>query len=278
MNKTVALIFSCNRAMQLDLCLRSLAKNCIDYKSLDVKILYQTSDARHEKSYQQIIKEYPLIEFIKEVTFHTNLSLAIMDYQNILFITDDTIFVKSFSINEIEVILAKSVKILAVSLRLGANLNYCYPVDKTQKLPKFKKYNEHMLQWDWTVPSSELDFAYALEVSSTCIPSKVFNVYMEHCVFHNPNQLESMLDLNKPYFAKKKYMLCYNESVAFANPINKVNPNNQNRVSEFDEFSIENLLTNYESGGRINYSKFENYIPNACHQVEKFDFLHNPDI
>ena len=73
MKKVVAIIFSKNRALQLDLCLRTLQLHCADiHKISDVNVLYKADD-HHKESYEILKREYPDVNFVEEVSFKQDL-------------------------------------------------------------------------------------------------------------------------------------------------------------------------------------------------------------
>jgi len=75
MKDVLGVIFSRDRAMQLDAVLRSLFLHCQDIDSADIWILYKTTDLRHEKQYQELIREYSgKVFFKKELDLRQDLS------------------------------------------------------------------------------------------------------------------------------------------------------------------------------------------------------------
>ena len=60
---THILIFSKDRAMQLDSCLSSLFSTCIDAEKLDISVLYKASDIYSEAQYRTLGEYYTEINF-----------------------------------------------------------------------------------------------------------------------------------------------------------------------------------------------------------------------
>ena len=94
----IAVVFSKDRAMQLDCTLRSFMRHCKDIDTIAVKVLYTTSHASHEKQYQKIKAELPLVEFIRERDFKNDLLSLLTSPEYILFLVDDNVFVNDFSL------------------------------------------------------------------------------------------------------------------------------------------------------------------------------------
>jgi hypothetical protein len=262
MNKTIAIIFSYKRPLQCDLTLQSLVQNCTDCENLDIKVLYKADDERWNNAYLKLARENPSVEFIKEVSFHTNINVAIINYQYTMFITDDTIFTHKFSIKNIEEALADT-SVLGFSLRLGFNTTYCYPVDKEQHIPEYV-LDKNVVLWDWQ--KAELDFAYPLELSSSVYRTWDILKILNWCLTIHPNSLEFAMDSIKGRFTESSKMACYKQSVGFAAPINKIREENKNRAGINPEYAIDLLLTKFENGDRIDPKKFFDFESNACHQ------------
>jgi hypothetical protein len=60
------IVFSRDRAMQLDAMLRSLFLHCLDVDNADICILYKTTNKQHKKQYQDLIKEHSERVFFKQ--------------------------------------------------------------------------------------------------------------------------------------------------------------------------------------------------------------------
>jgi hypothetical protein len=268
MKNLVVVIFSYHRPLQLDLTLRSLSRHDEDYGEPDIKVIYRCDNDRFKKAYLNLAKEYEQVEFIEEMVFQTNVTMAMMDYKYVMFLTDDTVFTKDFSITEIVTLLDKSKKVLGFSLRLGLNTDYCYPLNKQQKLPVHQQ-SKNFLFWTWM--NEEHDWGYPLEVSSSVYRVETILSLLNTFNVANPNTFEYMMDRSKSNVGNLPIMACYRNSVAFANPINKIKPDNQNRSGTNPKYSVDSLLTIYEIGGRINPREFDDFVPNGAHQEFEFN-------
>jgi len=65
-NRTVLVIPSKDRPMQLDLTLRSFYKYCEDKDDLVAVVIYKASNLKFYDGYQILIQEYPFVNFIQE--------------------------------------------------------------------------------------------------------------------------------------------------------------------------------------------------------------------
>jgi len=262
-NSVVVVIFSKNRALQLDLCLTGLYKSCTDEELPEIKIIY-TCDELHEKSYKILEFEHPYPEFIRENDFKADLLLALKHKRYVLFLTDDTIFCGNFSFDRVIRHLDDSYKVLGVSLRLGKNTHRCYPLDMNQPIPIMQYLEENFMYFNWT--KAELDFNYALEVSSSIYRVRDILPIISSYPFKNPNSLEALLYACLGYFTDKLFLICFDRSIAFANPLNRVQEVAlSNRYSQLDNHDAESLLNAYMEGYRADYSKYFGMISNGCH-------------
>jgi hypothetical protein len=73
------LVFSRNRAMQLDAVLRSLFLHCLDADTADICTLYKTTNQQHEKQYQELDVAYSGRVFFKQ---QQNFRRDVLSYLN----------------------------------------------------------------------------------------------------------------------------------------------------------------------------------------------------
>ncbi len=163
------IIFSKNRAMQLDATLRSYLKHCKDFGKSDVYVLYLATNEFHKQQYRILASDAKYssvpIKFVPEKDFRNDLIALLSGIDYVLFLTDDNIFVKDFTLQSILNALQKNSDAIGFSLRLGKNTTYCYPFDKNHSLPEFEICGNSILKFNWT--NAEYDFGYPLELSSS---------------------------------------------------------------------------------------------------------------
>lgn len=271
-NLTLGLIFSKDRAMQLDAALRSFYMHCSDVHLLDLKVIYKTSNAVHEKQYEDLKKDYVSVLFIKEDGFKEQVLSVIRKYTYILFLVDDNIFLRNFSISELTNNLNENKNAIGFSLRLGANTVYCYALHSSQTPPNFTKVTSDILKYDWTF--AERDFGYPLEVSSSLYRVKEIYPLLVQIHFRNPNTLEGQLAANKHVYVKTRpNLLCGKLSLTFCDPLNMVQDVCDNRAGSEDCYTSNTLSKKFGEGYRINIENYINFTPNACHQEVPLDFI-----
>jgi hypothetical protein len=268
----IIIIFSKNRAMQCDLTLKTLKLNCKDVKNINV--LYNCNSARHQLSYNTLIEEHPDVVFHNEQSFRSDVLSLLENTKNVMFVCDDCIFTNKFSLKEIDELLEDQVKAIGFSLRLGENTQYCYPLDKHQECPACIKAKDNVLMFGWN--TAEGDYGYPLEISSSVYRSLDVISFLGSLKYSNPNQMESVLSQNAfCYFPTRPVIFCYETSVAFCDPLNKVQDFNNNRYGINIQYSPDLLLTKWENGGRIRIDKFNGFVSNACHQEVDIDIIYD---
>jgi len=275
LNKLVTVIFSKDRPIQLDLTLKTNRRHSTP-KIRNEIVLYKASNERIDNAYKQVAKENRHTTFIKETDFRSNLLDCMDNKEYILFLVDDCIFTRKYSIKDALFYLGLCEGALGFSLRLGSNTTYCYSLNILNELPEFQPMrNEErngVYAFNWQSVKNG-DFAYPLEVSSSIYRIDDIKPLLEKVYFFSPNSLEWMMYTNILNYRNRPFLLCFGISPAFCNPINRVQTENTNRAGVSPEYSIENLLKLYENGYRINYYLFDGFTSNACHDEQDIDFI-----
>ncbi len=250
-------VFSKNRACQLDLFLTSMKNMFKDCDRFTVSVLYQTSGRRYARSYCLAKKYHGDIHFRKEENFkHDLVSLVNKDNYFTVFFVDDIVWKHPFSTdNDALARLGKDNDILCLSLRLDPTLSYCYAYDMDITPPAF---DEH-LKWDWT--GGEGDFGYPMSLDGHIFRTSDILPLISNLSYHSPNTLEERLSYNP--VENKNEMICLPVAPIFNIPANKVQTYNDNRHGGL---SAEILDARFRSGYRIAPTPFEGFKNTACHQ------------
>ena len=274
----VILVFSKDRALQLDACLQSMLQHCEDVDKFPIKILYTTSSGRHEKQYDRLKAEYGVkknIQFLAQTDFADQVKELLASYRFILFLVDDNLFVNSCSLSNIIHFLETQHDAAGFSLRLGANTSYCYPSNSTQNIPIFDHMGDDIRKFDWT--HATMDFAYPYDLSSSVYRTGDILELIKNGDIGHPNRMEAWLDSHKQTMAKgHPYLLCYETSRCFCNPINKVQSVAvANRVGKNEGYNSESLAGLFDRHIRIDTTAYDGIHLNACHQEEPLYFVKN---
>ena len=267
--KIVTVIFSRNRSLQIDLCLRTLQLHCADiHKLSNVAVLYKADDP-HKVSYEILKREYPDVNFVEEVSFKQDLLDIVHDKSVILFCVDDTVFTEDFLLANIVSNLESNQDCLGFSLRLGLNTGFCFPYGKIQDVPATTKVENGVAnKYNWQ--SAQLDFGYPLELSSSIYRLEDIIEVLDNCDYHNPNSLEDRL--SECHIHTKPNLLMYDKSIAFSNPINKVQTDHPNKSGNIES---DVLLQYFMNGYRINDKPFLHYKNNGAHELVDIEVVKN---
>jgi hypothetical protein len=323
-NKVLTLIFSLDRAMQLDATLRSFFLHCKDASLASLKVIYLATKPLLEQQYLSLSREYPDVHFIKQGTFRENVLDIILtttpppekkwlyrlisetpnrklgadfmqriwsrillvsnapffhgtkpvfkDLEYIFFLVDDNLFVRDFHLSNVLESLQKHPDALGFSLRLGKNTNYSYMLKSEQIVPPFEDGGNGTLLYQW--PSAQYDFNYPIEISSSIYRIWQIMPLLAAIPFHNPTSLEGEMASRSHWFTRKfPYLLCFETSVAFCNPINIVQTSAPgNRGGNTYYYSVNDLSEKFENGERVDVTAYNGFIPNGCHQEVPLHF------
>ncbi len=292
---TLVLVFSRDRALQLQAALTSFQLLVADLTSAPMVVLYRATSARHQAQYQRLAEEQgdrasfvPESDFRRQVIEILNGSVPKRgdpigtssrheaSAQYCLFLVDDSIFVRSLRLGHAEQALQSNPDALGFSLRLGRNTSYCYTLRRPQALPKFEILENGVLRFRW--PRSDGDFGYPLEISSSLYGLEMISGLVQGLDFNSPSSLESQMSVHGRDFSRSRpALLCCEKSVAFSAPLNRVQMVYENRVADSSRFSVEHLADLFDQGRRINVRSLTGFVPNACHQEVELDFERSDD-
>jgi hypothetical protein len=268
---TTILIFSKNRAMQLLALLESLEGTCEDLDFERVQIVYKTTTERHERQYEELKRLYPAISFSPERTIAFDYMDVVRSSWHVMFLTDDSIFLRDFRIAEIEKSLGEHGDCIGFSLRLGRNITYSYPHDCSQDAVEFVEAGNGVLGLNWTL--YKCDFGYPMELSGSMYRSSDLLFLSKGMNMSTLHHVESSLDRRVKDVGRDKCgLLCYPISHVFSAPMNLTSAISQNRASNTAEYSVDAMAEKFDEGYKIDVSLFRDFVPSACHQEVTFSW------
>lgn len=259
------IIFSKNRACQLELLLRSMKWSFKEFNESVIKILYTYSSDEFKRGYDRVISLHSDKNIIwkKETSFKKDL-LGLIDtsQKHSVFFVDDDIFKENFSINDNEFKYFQSHgDVLCLSLRLHPNLSYCYTMAMSQRIPLFNGNNVFL----WY--NQDGDYGYPMSLDGHVFRTKDIISLLTELYYNNPNSLEATLAI-RPLLQPK--MICYNKSIIFNNPVNKVQDWNNNIHGNI---TAEFLNNEFLSNKIIDFDYFINFENISCHQEMDIRFI-----
>jgi len=303
-----AVIFSRDRAMQLDAALASFSQHCAEAERVRIDVLYAATSPPFAKQYELVESSWrrmlrlklhrerdfradllrilgadsrpsrvsphhctSLLRFLLQDTLSRGVSTSGPPY--VLFLVDDNIFYRPFSLVSATKALEARPRAIGFSLRLGRNTTYCYALDSRQQTPHLSAVGDGVLAFDWT--TAQCDFGYPLEVSSSVYRAPQMIRMLARLNFSNPNALEGQLagTARRFWSHRAPELLCLEQSVAFCNAVNKVQTVCDNRSGTKVELSALELARRFESGLRIDIHAFAGFTPDACHCTVPFSFI-----
>jgi hypothetical protein len=270
------LIFSTNKAMQLEACIRSIKDNYKDFQKSLVTVLYRATNKSFARGYD-IVKEYhPDVNFVQETDFRIQVLENL--YSNFaqnnsysMFLADDDLFISSFSLKDRPFDLFNSAKdkVASLSLRLYKKIDKHHKCD-TKQIPPSTFSRGHAWKWSMSSPG---DWSYPMSINGNIYCSSFIRHVCSHINFHNSNTLEANLSLVRPL---PETMLCYPErSKLVNNPI--AISHAMHNIFEKTE-TIEDLNTMLIDGNIIDFWPVQNIPNNMVHYPFSYSFLKSKEL
>ena len=263
------IIFSKDRAMQLDLLLKSILLNfnVEDYK---LNILYKASNDEYNRGYNMIRDLYPQFSYKREENFKSDLMSLFNDSEYTVFLTDDDIIYQSFKLNKDELHnIFMLTDAMCFSLRLGLNTKHCYTMQKLNDLKNFKRHDffhdtdliEPVISWK--VGDGTNDYAYPMSVDGHIFKTEYIKNLCEVLEYTNPNLFEAMLS----NFGRPEMIISsYNQNKLVNSPINRVQNVFHNLSGMNFAYSAEDLNEMYLDDVVFNFEKMKFNEITGCHQ------------
>ena len=278
-NRLLIIIFSFNRAMQLNALLSSMLSAWRDME-IDIKVLFNYSNKDFLQGYQHLIKSFEQIEnitFLKEEEYtalsllqphslsipnvlhvaanrklwkyKTNFrkiilqELSLSNAQNIMFLTDDSVFITEIDIDMVSLNkwLFEKPNSRQFALRFGKEM-----IAKTAVVRQGATY----MEWNIADYPFLSDMGYPFSVDGHIYNCDSMRKLLEKQVFANPNSLEGYVSARarRSHFfteircAMKPYLLSY--------PLNMVQTDVNNQSQNL---SVEYLNNLYLDGWCLEY-------------------------
>ena len=246
---SVSLIcFSRNRACQLDLLLQSV-KTHIPRLAAQTHVLWRADSLTYREGYDACQRFHPNVVFLEEKDFQVQVDgLLRRAAAYTMFVCDDDVFYRPPQGALPDDFLHANPEVLTVSLRLGVNTLECYPLRRSQQLPRFQR-GQSLLRWRWR--QAEGDFAYPGSLDGNVWRTPQLRVLLGGCRYGSPNELEDVLNV-----ACRKALLpdmaCYSRSILVGSPNNSVQTSyDENRFGERYGHPADDLNDRFLAGMRL---------------------------
>jgi glycosyltransferase involved in cell wall biosynthesis len=254
------IVFSRDRAMQLDAFLRSL-EEYVGSLYARVSVLYRATSPAFAEGYAELLATYHDVLWQEETDFPEDLRGLVADGPWTVFHTDDDVF---FRTPEVPDIRADEV---CYSLRLGLNVDYSYPLDLPEGLNEPRDEGARV-SWDWRSQGNG-SFSYPLAVNGHVFRTSDVAIWLDALDYRNPNELEAALQSFNSKIPGR--MAAGRQSSVESIPANVVNETFENRSGSVH--SVEGLNDRFLAGERIDLSRMDFASVNSAHVEIPFVFV-----
>ncbi len=228
-------IFSKDRACQLDLLLRSIKELWENWYEFKITIIWTYSNDDFKAGYDKVISDHPGFYFYKQTNdFKDSVINAVnTEKEYTMFLVDDIVFKEPYKLrNDFDKL--NPDEILSISLRLCSRINFCYPQNIPSPPPDLSSENK----WEWKNYAG--DWGYPMSVDGNIYRTPDLMSAIKNGTYNNPNTFEDALMKQIP---ERPMMLCYDESKIVNIPVNLVGayPNRHGNISagEFNQKYLE---------------------------------------
>lgn len=193
MDKINIIVFSRNRAMQLDLNLRTFARAFKEFSDHEISVVYDFTDMQFIEGYEKLREQtYSNVKFYTDHQFgslkDTLMGLMRPENKYTMYLCDDNIFTDQWSVNDPEIkIMDAESSVMSTSLRLWKGIDFCYATNKPSPVPNFIKN----FCWDWRETSG--DWGYPMSCDGNIYRTEFLRQKTQTLNFVYPNNFEAGL-------------------------------------------------------------------------------------
>jgi hypothetical protein len=262
----LVLVFSKDRAIQLELLLRSYAEQMSE--PLPLTVMYRASSEAHQQAYECVFSEYKSSELtvVSETKFKSDLLrvLRASGARKVIFLVDDIVFVHPVNT---ELLVAWDPRDGVLSLRLGRNITYSFNAGgiaqpQPTTLGSAERHRQSLLRWRWV--EGRLDWSLPTSLDGHLLPLPELIAVIEHVQFRAPNSMEGAVGQFKFLF-KWNYGYCFEQARIMNLPLNSV------KTEDYDfphqGWDAEELLAAFAKGYRLDISELPLAEHNSCHMA-----------
>lgn len=264
------LIFSKNRACQLNLLLKSLYKNAPQFS--DITVIYTWSDEEFKLGYNKLIKLYPDVKFVVENGFR-NTTLQVIEKSDELIcpMVDDDIVYRECKLQSQEILeCLNNIQNSVFSLRLGTNITVSDNFTNEPVIqPVFTqiRHENRNLCLAFHKMLGHSPFGYPISLDGHCFKRDWLLSRCQEIKFVTPNFLEGDLQRFNDEF---EIMLCPEKSCVTSIPANRVQEEFTNRT--IGEITPEELNQKWLDGEEISLDAIIAESINCTHSNIRYTF------
>lgn len=262
----LVLLFSKDRAIQLELFLRSYAQQMST--PLPLTVMYRASSEAHRQAYEQVFANYRASELtvVAESAFKPDL-LAVLkasSARHVIFFVDDIVFIQPVDTRLLE---QWDPRDGILSLRLGRNITHSYNrggIEQPQpaSFESATLGEQPLARWRWS--TGTLDWSLPTSLDGHLLPLPDLIPVIEQASFKAPNSLEGAIGQYKFLF-KWRWGYCWERARIMNLPLNTV------KTEDYDfphqGLDAEQLLAAFQQGMRLDISELPLAEHNSCHMA-----------
>lgn len=226
-DKVDIIIFSKDRAMQLDALLCSISKYVENIGK--VYVLYKASNIEFQKGYLKIFEKaiflsmttpqsYLPCQLFVETDFKKRLNeiLSLVKTKRVLLLCDDVVFTDKVDLNVYVPWLSWN----SINLCLGFNIDWCNAKSCVQTIQhEFNMYKD-LIRWKWT--EEKHDFAYPNSIGASIFKTWWIKILAKILPYDCPNWLEGRMNNKWVKLFIPKRTISYYKSKAYCLLLNQV--------------------------------------------------------
>lgn len=265
------IIFSKDRACQLELLLRSIKKFFKGWENNLPQVLYTYTDKDLKKGYEKLKQMHPEYKYICEKDTSNTFKQKVIEMINLsnphtMFLVDDDVFKENFTLKSKEFNIFKNSKdILCLSLRMHPKITFSYTQNVKITPPKLDKNNV----WNWKESRKISNWGYPMSLDGHIFRTNEILPIIKKIKFNNPNTFESSLSKNP---INKPKMICYPNSKIVNIPCNKAQDAYKNRYGDITIKFLNNSFLKNQIISLENIIKLKN---NSPHQEVNLELIKN---
>ena len=251
------IIFSKDRAAQLDALIRSIREQVEDFKTRGRWAVIHTASSDALSDGYSLLKEKPhsadfnFVDEREDGRAFKQIVVETMREQHeatgdphCMFLVDDNVFKAPLPREtKQQRVFEATPEILCLSLRMQPGYDFSHPMNKRGKKPGWP----WSLEWRW--PGAKGDWGYPMSVDGHLFRFSELMPIVEACDFKNPNSFEA--ELARRANKKQPWMICMKRAPVVNLPVNIVQSTFKNRAGEEHAISVEELNNAYLAGKRV---------------------------
>ncbi len=260
---TTAIVFSKNRAAQLDLLLRSIETNAPDLYDT-IHVIWK-GDGEYAAAYRICQDEHLSVVFGREVDLRDDtLVLVRAAGEHIAFLMDDCVFYRTPDDDPVASVLEDE-DVLCFSPRLGLNTTDSYPLRRRQEVPAARAAEDGIVYWGWQTADADFSYPYSLD-GNVFRRDDLLPLLHDVHDWSTPNSLETSLAVMGDRLGRP-LMAAHTCSSLVGVPANRVGDDSYstNRHGELYPRDPFELNRAYLAGGRIRLDSVAPFMVNAAH-------------